>query len=254
MNHAEILALYDATMRADPPADAGISYHRTAGLVYASGAYECVLWSRLDDENVADAIAHVKRHVAATRKELEWKVYGHDRPLDLGSRLAQAGFVADESETLMAFDVAVGLRDTRAADGITIERVTSAAGLASFARVVDAGFANGSRTSVDRFGERLTDPTLVLLSASVGDKVVAGARLELPAGRPFAGLWGAVTDPEYRRRGIFTELVRARASIAQDAGYRYLNVDARETSRPVLTRLGFEPLTPVVGWILRPHE
>ena len=76
--------------------------------------------------------------------------------------------------------------------------------------------------------------------------------MELAPGRSFAGLWGGGTVLGYRSRGIYRGLVAARAREALRRGYRYLTVDARETSRPVLARLGFSALTSITGWKLKP--
>ncbi|HTX49603.1 MAG TPA: GNAT family N-acetyltransferase, partial [Caulobacteraceae bacterium] len=59
---------------------------------------------------------------------------------------------------------------------------------------------------------------------------------------------GAV--PDYRGRGAYRALVAARADEARRRGHRFLTVDARETSRPILERLGFQPLATVRGWTL----
>jgi hypothetical protein len=44
-------------------------------------------------------------------------------------------------------------------------------------------------------------------------------------------------------------MVAARAREAVRRGCRFLAVDARETSRPILQRLGFEPLASIRGWV-----
>ena len=69
--------------------------------------------------------------------------------------------------------------------------------------------------------------------------------------RAFAGLYGGGTDPVWRGRGVYRAVVAARAAEARARSVRYLTVDALETSRPILQRLGFEPLAQVTGWLLR---
>jgi GNAT superfamily N-acetyltransferase len=67
--------------------------------------------------------------------------------------------------------------------------------------------------------------------------------MELVAGTRFAGLWGGGTVESWRGRGVYRALVAHRARVAADRGYRYVQVDALATSRPILARLGFELLT-----------
>jgi hypothetical protein len=45
-------------------------------------------------------------------------------------------------------------------------------------------------------------------------------------------------------------MVAARTADARRRGFRYLTVDARETSRPILERLGFEPVAKLTAWRL----
>ena len=68
----------------------------------------------------------------------------------------------------------------------------------------------------------------------------------------FAGLYGGGVEPAYRGKGIYRALVAARADEARRRGYRYLTVDAADTSAPILARLGFEALARERGWVLGP--
>ncbi|MFD4043109.1 GNAT family N-acetyltransferase, partial [Streptomyces sp. NPDC058605] len=67
-----------------------------------------------------------------------------------------------------------------------------------------------------------------------------------------AGLWGGGTVEGWRGRGLYRALVAHRARAAADRGYRYLQVDAMSTSRPILERLGFEPLTTTTPYLYTP--
>ena len=251
MTATEILALYDAEMRANPAPEPGICHERSAGVLCAVGFYNCILYSRLGAADADAAIADQVAYFAARGVDVEWKVYGHDLPPDLSRRLSKAGFVADESETLMAFDLAHALTAGASPAGVKIRRVADASALADFGAIVAATFNDTAIATIERYGPRLTDPSLGLYVAYTDGRPVAAARLEMCADRPFAGLWGGMTLPAYRRRGIFRALVGTRADEARRRGYRFLNVDARETSRPILVRLGFMALTSVTGWILK---
>ena len=74
--------------------------------------------------------------------------------------------------------------------------------------------------------------------ASTGSRSRAGASTSMP-GVEFAGLFGGVTLPEFRGRGLYRATVARRAELARERGYRWLYVDALPTSRPILERLGF---------------
>ena len=45
----------------------------------------------------------------------------------------------------------------------------------------------------------------------------------------------------------------ARARLAVERGYRYLQVDASDNSRPILERLGFVALTETVPYVFTPR-
>ena len=85
-----------------------------------------------------------------------------------------------------------------------------------------------------------------------GDAPVCGARMELRPGTDFAGLWGGGTDPRWRGKGIYRATVAHRARIAAERGYRYLQVDASDDSRPILDRLGFSTLCTTTPYVYRP--
>ena len=52
--------------------------------------------------------------------------------------------------------------------------------------------------------------------------------------------------------GIFRALVAYRAGLAAERGYRYLQVDALPASRPILQRLGFEPVASTTPYVFTP--
>ncbi|HEV2284251.1 MAG TPA: GNAT family N-acetyltransferase [bacterium] len=275
---AEILARFDAE-RADPPPEPGVRYERAGSVIRAIGTWNAVVFARLTadtaDAAIAEQVAFFRSlafevnsgdghaggaggAVSGEDRALEWKVYGHDLPADLGSRLAAAGFEPDEPETLTVFDLADDLRgetreDAAAPALVEIRRVTDLSGLTDFLDAARVAFGRDEQWQAARtnqFAPRLTEPAMSLYVAYADGQPVASARGEFPAGRPFAGLWGGGTIAEYRGRGIYRALVRARAQEARRRGYRYLRVDARETSRPILERLGFIALTDIIEWRL----
>lgn len=259
----------------DPAHEPGVVWRRAGGVLRVIGAWNAVIPCRPLTAATADAV--IAEQVAFFRAlatpdhplgaadlpplgddpAIEWKVYGHDLPPGLGARLAAAGFQPEEPETLMVFDLAGGLpgapAESAKGPAVEIRRVSDRTGLADFVAAAGAAFGRDAAWQAGRITQyegRVTDPAVGLYVAYADGRAVASARAEFPRGRSFAGLWGGGTIPGYRGHGIYRSLVRVRAEEALQRGYHYLRVDARETSRPILERLGFIALTGIVEWRL----
>ncbi|MFJ3670904.1 GNAT family N-acetyltransferase [Streptomyces sp. NPDC090106] len=258
MDHAAVLALYDRDMREGAQPDSPESrIERVGGVVRqvsAEHGWNGVVWSDLDDQSADAAIAAQVAYYADLGREFEWKLYGHDLPVDLGKRLRAAGFVPQPEETLMIGEVADLTLDAEPPEGIRVLPVTDRAGVGLVADVHEAAFGtDGTRLRRQLLAQLEADPdSVVAVVALDGDTPVSAARMELVPGTRFAGLWGGGTVAAWRGRGIYRALVAVRAREAQERGYRYLQVDAMSTSRPILERLGFEPLTTTTPYLRTP--
>jgi GNAT superfamily N-acetyltransferase len=249
MDHAAGLALYDRDMREGARPDGpGARVERDAGVVRQVGpahGWNGIVWSDLDETTADAAISEQIRHFAELGLAFEWKLYGHDLPVDLGKRLRTAGFTPEPEETLMVAEVADLALDVEPPEGVRLESVTDAAGADLVVDVHQTAFGtDGTRLRRQLLGRMAGAPDeVVAVVALAGDEPVSAARMELVPGTRFAGLWGGGTVPDWRGRGIYRALVAHRAKVAASRGYRYVQVDASGQSRPILARLGFEPLT-----------
>ncbi|GAA2251620.1 hypothetical protein GCM10010145_19110 [Streptomyces ruber] len=258
MDHAAVLALFDREVREGARPDGpGARVERAHGVVRRVGAgddWSAVLWSDLDGTTADEAIAAQVRYFAGLGQEFEWKLYGHDLPADLGERLEAAGFTAEPAETLMVADLEQVALDSEPPEGVRLLRVTDAAGVDLMAEVHARVFGRDTaRMRRDLSGRLAAAPdTLVAVVALAGDRPVGAARLETVPGTRFAGLWGGGTVDGWRGRGLYRALVAHRARAAAALGHRYLQVDAMDTSRPVLERLGFRPLTTTTPYLSPP--
>lgn len=154
----------------------------------------------------------------------------------------------------MIAEVAGLTLDAEAPEGIRFLPVTDRAAVDLVADVHEKAFGTDSTRLRHQLLARLEDDpdTVVAVVALAGDVPVSAARMELVPGTRFAGLWGGGTVEGWRGRGIYRALVAHRARAAVERGYRYLQVDAMPTSRPILERLGFEPLTITQPHVYRP--
>jgi GNAT superfamily N-acetyltransferase len=256
MDHEAVLALFDRDMRERArPYGPDSVVERVAGVVRHVGpekGWNGVLWSDLTEADADAAIAEQVRYFAGLGREFEWKLYGHDRPVDLGRRLRAAGFTSEPEETLMIAEAGELDLDVRLPQGIELRPVTDAAGVDLMADVHEQAFfgTDSSRLRHLLLTQLAEEPdTVVAVVALAGDVPVSSARMELTPGTRFAGLWGGGTVEAWRGRGIYRALVAHRARIAVERGYRYLQVDASDESCPILERLGFVPLTTTTPYV-----
>ncbi len=250
-----LLDLYDAQLRrAARPDGPGCHVERSGAVVRQTGpahAWNGVLWSGLDERTADAAIAAQLDHYRARGVPFEWKLYGHDGPADLGARLVAAGFEAEEPETLLAAEAAAQAGAAALPDGVELREVTDAEGVRQVVEVHERAFGTDSSDLGRRLLDRLAaDPGTVPAVLAVADGIpVSAARLELYPGTDFAGLWGGGTVEGWRGRGLYRALVAHRARVAAAHGHRYVQVDAAPTSRPILQRLGFVPLTTTTPYL-----
>ncbi|WP_405945947.1 GNAT family N-acetyltransferase [Streptomyces prunicolor] len=258
MDHATVLALHDRELREGAQPDGpGARVERVGGVVRHVAdvhGWNGVLWSDLDEAGADAAIAEQVAYFTELGRDFEWKLYGHDLPKDLGQRLTAAGFTSEPQETLMIGEVSALTLDAQLPDGIRLLPATDRAGVDLVADVHEKAFGTDSSRLRARLLDQLAaEPdTVVAVVALAGDEPVSAARMELVPGTRFAGLWGGGTVEAWRGRGIYRALIAHRACIAADRGYRYLQVDASDQSRPILERLGFSPLTTTTPYIYEP--
>ena len=218
MNPTEILARFDEQMRRKAAPDC----------LFVGNGWSAVLW-RPEDGEVEPLVARMRELPG----HVEWKYYSHDGP-ELRERLLAAGLEPDDEETVVV------------AEAASIPPPPGDVEL----RIVTDEFVD---LAAEVFGDRFELPEkAVAVVAVVDGKAVSGGRVDFEDDVEFAGLFGGVTLPEYRGRGLYRATVARRAELARERGFRWLYSDALPTSRPILERVGFTPITTTTPFML-PH-
>jgi GNAT superfamily N-acetyltransferase len=143
--------------------------------------------------------------------------------------------------------------EPRLPEGVSLREVTSRTDFERIAALEQAVWVDEDQQSwlVDMLeSERAADPdALAIVVAEAAATVVCAAWIRLERGTEFATLWGGATLPEWRRRGIYRATVAYRANLAAGRGFRYLETDASDDSRPILERLGFTAVTSTTPYV-----
>ena len=245
-----VLARFDAEVRANPAPPAGIAVERRDGLVLLTGVFNYVSAWELTTQTMGAVVAKQAAWFRARGEALMWRVYDHDGPPGLAACLSEAGFEPDAPGSLMFFDLADELTGPPAGD-VEVRRVRTPADLDGFIRAGGKAFGQEEPWQREAFAQRLDDPDTMLFVAWVCGEAVASARLEMATGRSFGLLFGGGVAPDHRGQGLYRALVAARVFEARRRGLAYLSVEARDTSRPILERLGFVPVCRETTWTLR---
>lgn len=242
----DIRSLYELRVRREPsyPGSKLEKGIHTVRLV--EGGRGWVSWSDLEG---ADVDAAIEVEIARFRElgvleNLEWKLFGRDRPAELRERLVAHGFEPKEpADAILVLDLADLPEDLRSTKGHDIRRMPGREGLSDMHAVLKEIWPEDAADTISFIEESLeADPEgLSIWIAYVDGKPVSEGRIDFACGE-FAGIWGGATLPDYRNRGIYTALVAARAAEAVERGCRFLTIDASPMSRPILEKRGFRLL------------
>jgi GNAT superfamily N-acetyltransferase len=258
---SELLAAYDTHVRAHVPASLrpGVSAEHDGPLIRFTGfgrggfvVYRDL--AGLDGAELDELIARQVRIFRERGERFEWKLHGHDLPLDLPNRLRAAGFVPEEQETVVIAPVAAIASAPALPEGVSLREVTERRDFDRIGAMELAVWGDDHSYLATMFeGERAADAeSITIVVAEAGEQVVCAAWIRFEAGTEFATLWGGATLAEWRGRGIYRATVAHRANLAARRGFRFLQVDASDDSRPILERLGFVAVTTTTPYIWSP--
>ena len=212
----------------------------------ADGSEVRIVYSACPESTLPDIIRREISSAHERSAQFEWKLYGHDRPTRLHMALLEAGLIPGDRETVLALDLRQLPEAVRAGMEVTLPAVrASVAQLADYAQISRESGRSGVDTEQSQLAAAMTDDPdrLQVHIVYVDGSPVSAGRLLLDRSSAAAELAGGRTAPAHRRRGHFTTTVLSRIAAAIEAGAETLWVDALPTSAPVLTKLGFIPVT-----------
>jgi ribosomal protein S18 acetylase RimI-like enzyme len=167
--------------------------------------------------------------------------------------LRAAGFEPQERETVVVGPVAsVAAALPVVPDGVRLREVTARADLDRATRDrPDLAEGLARELAEDPAGLAVLVAETTAQAGNPGE-LVGSSWVRFLAGTGFATLWGGWTHPDWRGRGMYRAMVAYRARLAQARGFTLLQVDALDTSRPILERLGFVAVTTTTPYVYTP--
>lgn len=213
-----------------------------------------IIFSELTD-STADAVIRAQLEAFRERgRALEWLVYTHDEPADLGERLQRHGFVAEGRETVLMLDLQDATMPEPSETTFEVRRAVAAADLQAAAAIRQETWGGDATAMADRLARRLADTPqgLSIYVAYVGSVPASTAQITFYPELELGSLGSAATLPAYRRRGLYTQLLLARLREAQERRVRFLDTEASPMSRSTLARFGFQPISQVTAYSWEP--
>ncbi len=203
------------------------------------------------------AIAEILDFFGAAGKSFSWWIGPSSGPPSLEQRLLGRGLVREDTYEGIALVLSPrsGSTTGRSSD-VAVEVVAGESAMRELVAVNAAVWGYSEADQARMVRERLEYLDLPgrrggYLIGRIGGKAAGTASFRYSSTGEALYLTGASTLPEFRGRGVFTELVRWRLADAAARGCRLVTCLARVgTSAPILRRLGFEQyLTmPVLAW------
>lgn len=204
-----------------------------------------IVFSSCSKSTVDQVIAEQIQNARSGQYELEWKLYGHDKPDCLGERLVAAGFEAGEKESFMVFLASDASLANFGVVNDDIRRITDREGLRDYQIIREEVSGESCAKEIERYGSMLENhpDNMSVYVAYIDGEPAACGRMYFHQDSKFAGLYGGNTRERFRKRGLFTQIVAVRIREAMSRGIVNISVDALPTSEPILRKRGFESVT-----------
>lgn len=211
--------------------------------------------------STAELIGHV-RGLAPDAATLVWATHDATVPADLADALAALGAERGELLDVIAYEFAFGLPDVPVPADIDVRRVDTPEHLEEVYPVTATVFDQPEASPEFRRAEAAelvrqvdagADREFFRYLAYVGRTPIGHAGMTLEDG--VAKLWGGSVLEDYRGRGAYRALLRARLAEAERRGATLALVKARTgTSSPILRRAGFTAYGREVQYLLPPES
>ncbi len=248
MNRQNILVKYDKDLRLHilyPEARKEITSD-VVRFVRQSPGMNFVAFTFANECNLERVITNELAYFSPMAQPFTWKVYEHDRLPSLKDQLGTHSFMEDDDAAdVMVLDIKEAPADLFQPVNMDIRRITTREGLKDVVHVLDSVYGGSNAWVYDRLGLHLQyKGYLSVYAAYVDEQPASIAWTYFPRGA-FATLFAGSTVPQYRKQGLYTNLLAVRLKEIRARGYEFAVVETGSMSRPIVAKHGFQHLTTV---------
>ena len=209
-----------------------------------------VAFTFANESNLSRVIDNELEYFVPMAQPFTWKVYDHDLLPSLKEKLNSRRFVEnDDPADVMVLTLKDAPADLFQPVKSDIQRITDREGLKDVIHVLDKVYSGHNIWVNDRLEMHLQLPGylsvyVAYLDAGEARQPAAVAWTYFPKGS-FATLFAGSTVPEYRKQGLYTDLLSVRLNEIRARGYPFAVVETGSISRPIAAKHGFQHLTTV---------
>lgn len=251
MNKSSLLLCYDKDLRVRimyPEVRREITSDVVRFIRKAPGM-NFVSFTFANEQQLHNVVRHEVEYFAPMNQPFTWKVYDHDLLPSLASELTRNDFAPDnDPAAVMVLDLNNASPDLFRPVKADIRRATDLDGLKDVVHVLDTVWGGHNTWVYERLGSHLQVPGyLSVYIAYVENQPASIAWTYFPHGH-FATLFAGSTIPEYRKQGLYTDLLATRLQEIRSRGYPFAVVEAGSMSKPIVAKHGFQHLTTVYDY------
>lgn len=245
MNKSQIVSLYDQDQRIDveyPDTRREVTPHVVRHIDTSGVGEGFISYSQVNDVNTDDVIREQVNYFESIGQDFEWKLYDYDQPSDLKDRLETHGFIIEEAEAIMVFDLETAPEILWQPVLHNVQQITDPKNLVDVQSVEQQVWDEDYSYLLEFLGNALSNypDQMSVYVAYINEQPASAAWIYFPNHSQFASLWGGSTVSTFRKQGLYTALLAVRAQEAKSRQVKFLTVDASPMSRPILEKIGFE--------------
>jgi ribosomal protein S18 acetylase RimI-like enzyme len=198
-----------------------------------------ILRTRLEASRIEEQIDGMLEQIGQYSDQIDWLVFPHDQPADLGKRLEARGMPGGPGGNWLWTDLTSLGTNTTVPDHFRIEQVRNDQMLAEWVHVSEAGFGSELALFYDAYARHGYGPdafSLHYIGYLDDTPVTAGTLLDAGG---CASIYDVSTPPAFRHRGFGRAITHTLMQEIHDRGYTDTWIWSSNMAKSIYQKLGY---------------